>query len=71
VVPTYGNERSRRLLEAFEVLNRSVSLGVTEEMMQELEKEDGEFQFTLDEDNSLVAERSGGQENKNQSCIVN
>lgn len=66
VVPTYGNERSRRLLEAFEVLNRSVSLGVTEEMMQELEKEDGEFQFTLDEDNSLVAERSGGQEIKSK-----
>jgi len=39
---------------------------VTEEMMQELEKEDGEFQFTLDEDNSLVAERSGGQEIKSK-----
>lgn len=62
VVPTYGNERSRRLLEAFEVLNRSESLGVTEELRQELEKEDGELKLTLDEENSLVVERSGGQE---------
>lgn len=61
VVPTYGNERSGRLLEAFEVLNRSESLGVTEELRQELENEDGELLLTLDEENSLVAERSGGQ----------
>lgn len=62
VVPTYGNERSRRLLEAFEVLNRSESLGVTEELRQELEAEDGELELTFNPENSLVAERSGGQE---------
>ncbi len=62
VVPTYSNERSRRLLEAFEVLNKSEALGVTEELRQELENEDGELQLTLDEENSLVAQRSGGQE---------
>lgn len=61
IVPTYGNERSRRLLEAFEVLNRSESLGVTEELRQELEKEDGELKLTFEEDKSLIAERSGGQ----------
>lgn len=60
IVPTYGNERSRRLLEAFEVLNRSESLGLTEELRQELENEDGELQLTLDE-KSEVAQRSGGQ----------
>lgn len=61
-VPAYGNERSGRLQEAFEVLNRSESLGVTEELRQELENEDGELQLILNEENSLVAERSGGQE---------
>lgn len=62
MVPAYGNEKSRRLLEAFEVLNRAESLGVTEELRQELENEDGELHLTLDEENSRVAERSGGQE---------
>jgi len=62
VIPTYGNERSRRLLEAFKVLNKSESLGVTEELRQELENEDGELRLTLDEEKSLVAQRNGGQE---------
>lgn len=66
VVPTYGNERSRRLLEAFEVLNRSESLGVTEELRQELENEDGELKLIFKEDESVIAERSGGQEIKSK-----
>lgn len=66
MVPTYGNERSARLEEAFKVLNRSESLGVTEELRQELENEDEELRLTLDEENSLVAERSGGQEIKSK-----
>jgi len=66
VVPTYGNERSRRLLEAFKVLNRSESLGVTKELREELEIEDGDIFPILDEENSLVAERSGGQRIKSK-----
>jgi len=62
VVPTYGNERSRLLMKAMEVFNRSESLGVSEELREELEMEDGFLRLNLQGADSLVAERSGGQE---------
>lgn len=61
VVPTYGNERSKLLMKAMEVLNRSESLGVTAELKRELEREDGSLNLRF-QDDSLAAERSGGQE---------
>lgn len=62
VVPTYGNERSQLLMRAMEVLNRSESLRVTEELRGELEREDGQIRLVMQKENSLAAERSGGRE---------
>lgn len=63
LVPTYGNERSRRLLSAFEILNKTESLGVTEELRRELEQENGPLIIDHEKTppNSLVVDRIGGQ----------
>lgn len=61
VVPTYGNERSRILLEAEKVLNKAESLHVTEELRQELEYRNGQTGFQLQENESIIAERTGGR----------
>ncbi len=60
VVPTYGDTRSRYLLNAMDTLDNTESQGITNELIQRIIEKNGHMVTTFDKDQSWAPERVPG-----------